>query len=171
MNNRLPSTPEEWAAWSPVICATLLFVVRNGEILLIRKKRGHGAGKINGPGGKMDAGETPRQAALRETREELGIEALDARKIGELSFAMTDAPDTFCHVFVASDFVGEPVETDEAIPLWTKVEEIPYEEMWADDRDWLPLLLKNQAFRARYSFVEEEIFSHTMEYVVSFADA
>ena len=40
-----------------------------GQVLLIRKKRGLGAGKINGPGGKLDPGETFAQTAVREVQE------------------------------------------------------------------------------------------------------
>ena len=43
----------EWGDWRPEIDATLLYVVRDGEILLIYKKRGIGAGKLNGAGGKV----------------------------------------------------------------------------------------------------------------------
>lgn len=49
----------QWPAqWTPDILATLMFVVQDGKILLIRKKRGIGAGKVNGPGGKFEPGET-----------------------------------------------------------------------------------------------------------------
>ena len=63
----------DWATWEPDDRATLLFVIRGGEILFIHKKRGLGAGKINGPGGRIEPGETPEQAAIRETEEELLI--------------------------------------------------------------------------------------------------
>jgi len=66
----------DWDGWRASDPATLLFVVRDGQILLIRKKRGLGAGKINGPGGKFEKGETPLACALRETQEELEIEAI-----------------------------------------------------------------------------------------------
>ena len=47
----------QWPAqWTPDILATLMFVVQDGKILLIRKKRGIGAGKVNGPGGKFEPG-------------------------------------------------------------------------------------------------------------------
>ena len=49
----------DWDCWVPDERATLLFVVRGGEILLMHKKRGLGAGKINGPGGRLEPGETP----------------------------------------------------------------------------------------------------------------
>ncbi|MEM9057182.1 MAG: NUDIX domain-containing protein, partial [Pseudomonadota bacterium] len=59
----------DWAAWTPKDIATLLFVVRGGEVLLIHKKRGLGAGKINGPGGRVEPGETVQECAVREVRE------------------------------------------------------------------------------------------------------
>jgi len=51
---------------------TLLYVVKNGKVLLIRKKRGLGAGFFNGVGGKAKPGETPEQAAVREMAERWG---------------------------------------------------------------------------------------------------
>ena len=113
------------------------FVVRDGEVLLIRKKRGLGAGKINGPGGRIEPGETSREAAIRETREELGIEALSPELRGELHFQFLDGYSLHCSVFVSTEFVGQPIETVEAVPLWTPLDAIPYEEMWADDICWL----------------------------------
>ena len=57
----------QWPAqWTPDILATLMFVVQKGRILLIRKKRGSGAGKVNGPGGKFEPGETALQCVLRK---------------------------------------------------------------------------------------------------------
>ena len=45
--------------WRPDHIGTLTFLHQHGRVLLMRKKRGHGAGKINGPGGKLESGETP----------------------------------------------------------------------------------------------------------------
>ncbi|MEO1370466.1 MAG: NUDIX domain-containing protein, partial [Acidobacteriota bacterium] len=56
----------DWRRWRPTDRATLVFVIDGGRILLIRKKRGLGAGKVNGPGGRLEAGETPVQCAVRE---------------------------------------------------------------------------------------------------------
>jgi 8-oxo-dGTP diphosphatase len=111
-----------------------MFVVRGGEILLIEKKRGHGAGKVNGPGGKIDPGETPLECAVRETEEELLVSVSDARKVGELWFRMSDCPDIFCHVFLGSEFSGTHTETDEAVPLWSP----PCGGAWPIHRPWSP---------------------------------
>src|ERR1035441_3997329 len=59
----------DWAAWKPTEYANLCFVMREGQILLIRKKRGLGVGKINGPGGRLEKGETALDSAIRETQE------------------------------------------------------------------------------------------------------
>ncbi|HWL84728.1 MAG TPA: YbaK/EbsC family protein [Polyangiaceae bacterium] len=155
----------DWALWTPTELSSLLFVVRGGQILLIRKKRGLGAGKINAPGGRLEPGETPADAALRETREEVGVVPLGIREWGELRFQFTDGYKLLCHVFSADGCEGETVETDEALPLWTPLGAIPYEEMWADDRIWLPLMLSGRRFSLRSIFdgdrmVDVEITAH-----------
>ena len=58
-------------------------------------------------------------------------------------------------VFRAEQFSGTPTETAEATPLWAAVDAIPYHRMWADDRQWLPLLLDQQAFLGRFIFADE----------------
>jgi len=149
----------DWDGWKGEVLATLLFVVKDGRILLIEKKRGHGAGKVNGPGGKIDPGETALECAVRETGEELHIDAKDARKVAELWFHMSDYPDILCHVFLAENFEGTPTETDEAVPLWVPLEEIPYGRMWEDDRHWLPLVLGGQTLLGRFVFEGEKMVS------------
>ena len=145
----------DWTSWRCEIEATLMFVVRGEEILLIEKKRGHGAGKVNGPGGKIDPGETPLECAVRETEEELLISVKDAYKVAELWFRMSDCPDILCHVFLGSDFEGKPTETDEAVPLWSPLDVIPYDRMWQDDRHWLPLVLGGKSIIGKFVFEGE----------------
>lgn len=147
----------DWTGWEGEVKATLMFVVRGGEILLIEKKRGHGAGKVNGPGGKIDPGESPLECAVRETEEELHISVRDARKVGELWFRMSDYPDILCHVFLGSDFTGTPTETDEAVPLWVPLDAIPYGRMWEDDRHWLPLVLGGRSILGKFVFEGERM--------------
>ncbi len=146
------SSSLDWSTWSGEIHATLMFIIQDGQILLIEKKRGLGAGKINGPGGKIEPGETPLEAAIRETQEELLVTPHTPRKLGELMFAMSDSPDIMCHVYRADGFTGTPTETDEAVPAWTSLDSIPYHNMWEDDRHWLPLVIGEQIFRGRFIF-------------------
>ena len=83
-------SPATWTQWQPTARTCLCFVLRGEEILLIRKKRGIGAGKINGPGGHLEPGETPLEAAVREVQEELGITPINLKQVGELSFQFVD---------------------------------------------------------------------------------
>lgn len=147
----------DWATWQPRVRATLLFIVREEKILLIHKKRGFGAGKINGPGGKVDPGETPLESALRETFEELGIKPMGTQASGELHFQFRDGFSLHCTVFLAHDFEGEPQETDEALPFWISLDAIPYDKMWADDRYWLPLLIRGARFIGFFEFDGEQL--------------
>lgn len=147
----------DWSTWQEEISATLMFIVQEGKVLLIEKLTGIGAGKINGPGGKVDPGETPEQAIIRECQEELHITPLKPVKMGELWFAMSDIPDIHCHVYMAEAFDGTPTPTREANPFWEKIENIPYDKMWADDAYWLPQMLEGQIFNARFIFEEETV--------------
>lgn len=142
----------DWTTWKPRETATLIFVIKDGQVLLIRKKRGLGAGKINGPGGRIDPGETPLQCAVREAQEELMITPRDVHFAGELLFQFTDGYALHGHVFRASDFDGTPTETEEALPIWTPLDQIPYHEMWADDEFWLPHMLAGRPFAGRFLF-------------------
>ncbi len=156
----------QWPAdWRPDLKATLMFIVRDGQALLIRKKRGIGAGKVNGPGGKFEPGETALQCVLREVKEELDIDVTDAREMGELHFLFTDksVPDIHGHVFMATQFTGTPTETPEADPFWCPVEKIPFDRMWEDDAYWLPDMLNGHHFNAYFTFEGEKMTSYLVE--------
>ncbi len=142
----------DWRSWQPVDRATLLFVVRDDRVLLIRKLRGLGAGKINGPGGRIDDGETPLQAAVREVEEEIGVTPLGISERGELRFQFVDGLSIHGYVFTARGCDGEPQETAEATPMWTPLARIPFEQMWADDRIWFPHMLDGRRFDGRFLF-------------------
>lgn len=155
----------DWQTWQPNVRATLMFVVRGDEVLLIRKKRGFGMGKINGPGGKLDPGETEHECAVRETMEELGIVAHNATKRGELWFQFVDGLAMHVAVFHATDHDGEPIETEEAAPLWTPIDAIPFEQMWADDIHWLHrMLTTSEQFIGRFMFDADAMRWHEIEW-------
>lgn len=153
----------DWPNWTPKERATLLFIRRDRRILLIHKKRGLGAGKINGPGGRLDPGETPVQAAVREVQEELLITPTGVRAVGELRFQFADGFSIHGYVFTASGYDGEPQETGEAIPVWCDIDRLPYERMWADDRVWMPLLLAGKKFAGKFLFDGDTMLGHEIE--------
>lgn len=137
----------DWDTWMPVDVTTVVFVVEDDRALLIRKKRGLGAGKVNAPGGRVEAGETPAEGAARELWEEVCLRAGRLSHRGVISFQFLDGYSTHMHVFRATGAHGTPAETEEAEPMWVPLDAIPYERMWADDRRWLPRFLAGERFR------------------------
>src|SRR3989344_3884813 len=138
---------------------TLLFVIdkEHGRVLLAMKKVRFGAGKYNGTGGRVEEGETPVAAAVREAREEVGVLVAqsDVRKHGEILFSFEGKPDwsRLVHIFVTEKWDGEPTESEEMRPEWFALEDIPYEKMWIDDKFWVPLVLAGDVLEASFHFV------------------
>ena len=153
-NNTIPDKIIEidWNTWEPTERAVLSFMCDDDRLLLIHKKRGLGAGKVNAPGGRLEPGETALQAAIRETIEEVRMEPKNPVKRGELFFQFKDGYKLHGEVFFSTEFSGTPAETDEADPFWCSIGEIPYGKMWEDDRFWLPLALAGTPFRAYFIF-------------------
>ena len=129
------------------------------EVLLGLKKKGFGAGKVVGPGGKIEPGETPAEAAARELKEETGITVhpADLTESGDLTFRFPARPewDLRMHVFVATRFHGEPRETDEIAVRWIPVAEAPLDRMWDDARLWLPRVLSGEYVSAVITFADD----------------
>jgi 8-oxo-dGTP diphosphatase len=68
-------------------------------------------------------------------------------------------------VFVATRHEGEPVETPEAFPLWTSLDALPFDQMWADDEHWLgQTLIERRRFIGRFVFDNDTMLSHQMEW-------
>jgi len=160
----------DWKNWIPRERATLCFIREGGRLLLIRKKRGLGGGKINAPGGRLEAGETPLEAAVRETREEVGVVPHGLIKRGELHFQFLDGYSLFCTVFFASGCEGELCETDEAAPFWVEIDAIPYDGMWEDDEHWLPLAVAGTNFRGYFEFDDDRMLNHRVEIVSAWTE-
>ena len=151
--------------WQPEVEGTLLFLRRAEEVLLIRKLTGHGAGKINGPGGKREPDETALDCALREVREEVGLTVPAARLAGVFRFIDLVDADWLGHVFVADVFTGSLTKTAEADPFWCPIAGLPFDEMWPDDRFWLPRVLAGERLRGSFLFDAGRLLAHRLERV------
>ncbi len=171
----LLTTPWE-QNWRAELVGTLMFIVVADRILLIHKKSGHGAGRVNGPGGKLQQGESALSCAIRETREEVGlvVSADACRCVCEMRFVEEDGPQWLGFAFVANAFSGDMEESDEAHPFWCDVDAIPYAEMWPDDAIWLPRALAlaptDVPLVGNFLFCREVLLAHSFEQVPSIVD-
>jgi 8-oxo-dGTP pyrophosphatase MutT (NUDIX family) len=149
--------------------ATLLFLIdrKTNTICLGMKKRGFGASRWNGFGGKVNDGEEIEDAAIRETFEEtnsgITIDKENLKKVATLNFRFPHKTEwnQQVHVFFVEKWDGNPNESEEMRPEWFNINDIPYEEMWSDDIHWLPQVLSGKILEADFSFNEkDQIIEH-----------
>lgn len=154
----------------PDIRRTLL-LLRSGEtILLAMKKRGFGEGKWNGVGGKLEPGENLEDALVRETIEEIGVTPTSWRPVAELDFvqdAETENPwHMFVYAYICDNWEGEPTESEEMMPKWFHIQDIPYGDMWDDDEFWLPQVLEGKKLVGKFTFdIDDKMLTHSIQTV------
>ena len=149
------------AMHTPARQLTLVVVHDDARILLGFKKRGFGMGRWNGFGGKVQDGESHQECAARELREECGIEAKNLVECGVLTFDVASDPVPMeVHVFRVTAWQGNHSESEEMRPQWFRHTEIPYGEMWADDKYWLPLVLRGRSVEGRFHFLDNDHLLH-----------
>ena len=123
--------------------------------MLGKKQRGHGRGLWNGFGGKVMAGESITDAAVRECQEECHVVPLNLEKRAVLSFVYDQGGTIHeTHAYHSSSFEGVPAISDEMDPQWFTIEDIPYDSMWPDDKIWLPLFLAGKQFIGEFVFTD-----------------
>ena len=146
--------------------ATLCHIVHNRRLLLKMANAGISKGKWNGPGGKLEPGETPIQNVVREVMEETSLRIINPSYLGKVEFFMNgrNSLDYVVHVFLVRRFYGNPKSSEEGHVRWFDIKGIPYTRMWDDDRYWLPLLLNGVKFDARFSYDKEN--KHVVDYQI-----
>jgi len=146
---------------------TLLLLRKDNQIMLAMKKRGFGTGKYNGVGGKLEPNETPEEAMSREAYEEICITPTEYEKVGIMDFIehyKGNKEHLIFHLYVATKWDGEPQETEEMKPEWFDIDKIPYDQMFTDDRYWLPLVLAGKKINGYFEFDENwNLLSHRIE--------
>ncbi|MBQ6356622.1 MAG: 8-oxo-dGTP diphosphatase [Solobacterium sp.] len=123
---------------------SLCYLQKDGRWLMLlrnRKENDINAGKWIGTGGKIEPGETPRQGALREIREETGFiaDTLDFRGILYFIYGTKDAEKMW--VYSSHDFHGTQTECNEGTLAWIPEDEILALELWPGDRAFLKKML------------------------------
>lgn len=131
---------------------TLSLIEKDDKILLAMKKRGFGAGWWNGYGGKIAEGETIEEAMIRELEEESGLRAKEWRKRGVNYFHFEGGEVIEVNIFEVTDYIGNPIETEEMKPRWFHKSAVPYHLMWPSDDQWFPLFLEGKDFYGDFFF-------------------
>lgn len=146
--------------------ATLCYVRREGKTLMlhrVKKQNDIHEGKWNGLGGKFLPGETPEECVVREVREESGLTVRNPRLKGVLTFPDFDgAEDWYVYVYVAREFSGDLIESEEGHLHWIPDAEVPALPLWEGDRIFLPWLEREVFFSGKFCYKNGRLFDHSV---------
>lgn len=101
-------------------------IIRNefGQIYLTQRLEGQDfAQALEFPGGKVNKGETPKQALIRELEEEVGIHVLDAILFENFTFEYSTKIIQF-HFYLVEQWVGEPFGREGQEGMWIAQSEL-----------------------------------------------
>ena len=137
---------------------SVVYLLREGktgdEVLLGEKLTGLGVGKIVGPGGKQEPGESPRHTAVREVAEEVGLVVApnDLEPLARISypFAGRDTLSQRSHAFTTRRWEGQLRASEEIDARWWPVSGIPLDRMWADARSLVTSSLGGRVSRGYF---------------------
>ena len=146
-----------------------LCFIRNGARVLLQLRADglFGGGLWNAPGGHVEDGESPAEAAMREVREETGLMVRDLLDHGVLTFYFGDAtePTYTVHVCSTERFEGDPRASKEGRLEWFRDDRLPYDRMFPDERHWVPHLLAGRRFQGTFRLSDDltQLLSHRVE--------
>jgi 8-oxo-dGTP diphosphatase len=144
--------------------ATLCYLRRGDHTLMVhrvKKLNDMHQGKWNGLGGKLEAGETPEECAIREIAEESGLQALHLDLKGFLTFpGFANDEDWYAFVFVVDQFEGELIESPEGDLAWIENARLLDLQLWEGDRLFLPWLDRPGIFSGKFVYKDGRLVDH-----------
>ena len=119
----------EWTDCVGVLC------YKERSVLMIQRGTAPRKGEWSIPGGRIEAGESERAAALRELMEETGITATLGEKIATIP-ALFEGYNYRLHDYIATYQSGKPTAGDDAADCaFVPISDVPKMELWPKTRD------------------------------------
>ena len=118
----MPTTAAEAPAKPIILVAAVALIDADGRVLLAQRPDGKAMGGLwEFPGGKVEAGETPEAALIRELREELAIETVSSC-LAPLTFASHDYDDfhLLMPLFACRRWQGQPQAIEHQALRWVR---------------------------------------------------
>jgi 8-oxo-dGTP diphosphatase len=124
----------------------------------IKKVNDMHAGKWNGLGGKLEAGESPEECARREVFEESGLRMVDPILRGVITFPQfSKGEDWYTYIFVAYGYTGELTDSSEGVLAWVDNDKLFDLNLWPGDRIFMRWLDEPRFFSAKFVYNTGEL--------------
>ena len=108
----------------PIRKAVRCYLIKDNEVVVTKYKKGNKKeGDYDIPGGKIEEGESPKQTAIREMKEETGIEIQNLKYKGIMTIEYLDRLFIF-DTFITKEYEGEPQEFEENTSEWIDIDEL-----------------------------------------------
>ena len=149
--------------------ATICYIDNGKELLLLKRNKKPNdvhEGKYIGVGGKIEAGESPEECAIREIFEETGLKVHKMALKGIITFPeFTPDHDWYTYVFRVTDFSGELIDSPEGTLEWVPYNQVLTKPTWQGDLIFMSWLLENRPFfSAKFIYENGEYIRHQVEF-------
>ena len=150
--------------------ATLCYVMnkQNNATLMIyrnKKKNDYHEGKWNGLGGKFDLGETPEECAVREIKEESGLNVKSIIMNGFITFPLFDGKDDwYVFIFTTDDFTGTMIDSPEGKLEWIANDKLLELNLWEGDTIFIPWLFQDKFFSAKFNYKDGKFLDYQVNF-------
>ena len=148
---------------------TICYIEKDNSYLMIhrtKKQNDENHDKWIGIGGKLEAGESPYDGIRREVKEETGLELIDPKYRGIITFVSNEFGTQYMHLFKCTEFGGTLASTcDEGVLEWIEKNKLLSLKLWEGDKIFLRLLDEDIPFfslKLVYNF--DDLIEHKLEF-------
>ncbi|WP_207383564.1 8-oxo-dGTP diphosphatase [Paenibacillus solani] len=143
---------------------TLCMIQDGDRVLMLNRNHDHFQGYIP-PGGKLEFPESPVEGAIREVKEETGLDVRNLRFKGIYEYVNEKARDRhIIYNYLTREFSGELItESEEGNPEWIHINELEFVPMQTSIRRRIPYFFKEGTFEIHVVWDEGEKEVHIRE--------